>query len=61
MAGPPPLLHDDRLTLEQLGAMVREFDQLSAEAGGSLLAGDGLRDLAGRRVAGIDYSRGRAV
>ncbi len=31
MAGPPPLLRHDRLTLEQLGAMAREFDQLSAE------------------------------
>jgi hypothetical protein len=29
--GSPPLLHEDRLTLDPLGAMAREFDQLSAE------------------------------
>jgi hypothetical protein len=33
--GPPPLLRDDRLTLEQLGRMAREFDQLSSEDGRS--------------------------
>jgi hypothetical protein len=33
MAGPPPLLRDDRLSLELLGRMAREFDQLSAEDG----------------------------
>ena len=33
MAGPPPLLRDDRLTLEQLGRMAREFDEPSAEDG----------------------------
>lgn len=29
MAGPPPLLREDRLTLEQLGRMAREYDQIS--------------------------------
>jgi hypothetical protein len=29
MAGPPPLLRDDRLSLEQVGRMAREFDQIS--------------------------------
>ena len=29
VAGPPPLLRDDRLTLEQLGRMACEFDQIS--------------------------------
>jgi hypothetical protein len=32
-AGAPPLLRDDRLTLEHLDRMAREFDQLSAEDG----------------------------
>ena len=29
MVGSPPLLRDDRLSLEQLGRMAREFDQIS--------------------------------
>jgi hypothetical protein len=32
-AAPPPLLREDQLTLEHLGRMAREFDQLSAEDG----------------------------
>ena len=33
MAGPPPLLRDDRLDLVTLSAMALTFDQLSAEDG----------------------------
>jgi hypothetical protein len=33
MAIPAPTLRDDRLTLEQLGSLAREFDQFSAEDG----------------------------
>ena len=43
MAGPPPLLRDDRLTLDQLGAMAREFDPLSAEDGRTWPATDFVR------------------
>ena len=43
MAGSPPLLREDRLTLVQLGRMAREFDQLSAEDGRTWPATDFLR------------------
>lgn len=39
----PPLLRDDRLNLELLGRMAREFDQLSAEDGRSWPATDFVR------------------
>jgi hypothetical protein len=31
MAGPPPLLREDRLTLEQLGRMAREANVTGSE------------------------------
>ena len=43
MVGLPPLLRDNRLTLDQLGAMAREFDQLSAEDGRAWPATDFVR------------------
>jgi hypothetical protein len=46
MAGPPPLLRDDRLSLELLGRMAREFDQLSVEDGRTWPATDLVRWLA---------------
>jgi hypothetical protein len=46
MAGPPPLLRDDRLTLDQPGRMAREFDQLSVEDGRTWPATDFVRWLA---------------
>jgi hypothetical protein len=49
MAGPPPLLRDDRLTLDQLGAMAREFDQISAEDGWSSIVDWGWGAAAKRR------------
>jgi hypothetical protein len=42
-AGPPPLLREDRLTMEQLGPMARVFDQLSAEDGRTWPATDFVR------------------
>lgn len=41
--GPPPQLRDDRLSLELLGRMAREFDQLSAEDGRTWPATDFVR------------------
>ena len=46
MAGPPPLLREDRLTLDQLGRMAREFDPLSSEDGRTWTATDFVRWLA---------------
>ena len=46
MAGPPPLLRDDRLTLHQLGRMACEFDQLSSGDGRTWPATDFVRGLA---------------
>ncbi len=46
MAGPQLLLRADRLTLNQLGAMARVFDQLSAEDGRTWPATDFVRWLA---------------
>jgi hypothetical protein len=43
MTGPPPLLRDDRLSLELLGRMAREFDQLSSEDGRTWPATDFVR------------------
>jgi len=42
-AGPPPLFRDDRLSLDQLGRMAREFDQLSAADGRTWPATDFVR------------------
>jgi hypothetical protein len=52
MAGPPPPLRDDRLTLEQLGRMAREFDQLSSEDGRRWQATDFVRWLRDEYRAG---------
>ena len=54
MAGPPPLLREDRLTLDQLGAMAREFDQLSAEDGRTWPATDFVRWLADEYRASVE-------
>jgi hypothetical protein len=45
------LLRDDRLTLDQLGAMAREFNQLSAEDGRTWPATDFVRWLADEYAA----------
>jgi hypothetical protein len=41
--GNPPPVREDRLTLDQLGRMAREFDQLSAEDGRTWPATDFVR------------------
>jgi hypothetical protein len=57
MAGPPPLLHDDRLTLELLGRMAREFDQLSSEDGRTWPATDFVCWLRDEYLATADPAR----